>query len=98
MNPDLDTFHALLYLGKISRDAVNYSNTPRGKEPDHTWSSFKKMDAAFRAKHPGLAPELNLFMSNEKERWGELFTEPFKINSLSMFVTLTLSKQCLSFS
>jgi hypothetical protein len=98
MNFDLDTLQALLYLGKLSRDSVNYANTPKGKDPDHTWSGFKKMDLAFRAKHPDLAPELNLFMRDEKERWGELFTELFKVNSLAMFVTLNLSKQCLSFS
>jgi hypothetical protein len=44
------------------------------------------MDLAFRAKHPDLAPELNLFMRDEKEKWGELFTELFKVNSLSKFV------------
>lgn len=81
-----DSLPGLLYLGRLSRESVNYSKTPRGKEPDHTWSSFKKMDAAFRAKHPERVLELNAFMKSEKEKWGELFTELFKINSLAMFV------------
>jgi len=86
MKLELDTLPALLYLGKLSRDAVNYSNTPKGKDPDHTWSSFKKMDAAFRAKHPERATELNYFMAAEKARWGELFVELFKVHSLAKFV------------
>jgi hypothetical protein len=44
------------------------------------------MDAAFRAKHPDLVPELNSFMAAEKAKWGELFTELFKQHSLSAFV------------
>jgi hypothetical protein len=88
----LDTLPALLYLGKVSRDAVNYSNTPKGKELDHTWSSFKKMDLAFRAKHPELVTDLNMFMRDEKEKWGELFSEGFKVNALSKFVAEHLIK------
>jgi hypothetical protein len=86
MEKEYDTLPALLYLGKLSRDAVGYSQTPKGKEPDHTWSTFKKMDAAFRAKHPDLVSELNSFMAAEKAKWGELFTELFKQHSLSVFV------------
>lgn len=82
-----DTLLALLYLGKVSRDIVGYSKTPKGKEPDHTWSTFKKMDTAFRAVHPELVPALDEFMKSEKEKWSELFTELFKVNSLAIFVT-----------
>jgi hypothetical protein len=82
-----DTLHAQLYIGKLSRDAVGYSSTPKGKDPDHTWSSFKKMDSAFRAKHPDVAPALNAFMASEKAKWGELFSEQFKLNSLARFVS-----------
>jgi hypothetical protein len=86
MNQPTDTLFAMLYLGQISRDAVGYSQTPKGKDPDHTWSSFKKMDGAFRAKHSDLAPELNSFMAAEKAYWGTLFTEGFKLNGLAKFV------------
>ena len=83
----VDTLFANLYLGQVSREAVGYSQTPRGQEPDHTWSTFKKMDAAFRAKHPDLAPALNDFMRREKEKHGENFVEGFKLHSLALFVT-----------
>ena len=87
MKLEYDTLLAMLYLGKLSRDAVDYSNTPRGKDPDHTWSSFKKMDAALRAKHSDILPELNAFMGTEKAYWGELFTEAFKLHSLALFTS-----------
>jgi hypothetical protein len=87
MKVPYDTLFAMLYLGKLSRDAVDYSNTPKGKEPDHTWSKFKKLDAAFREKHPDLVSELNSFMGAEKTKWGEMFNETFKIHSLALFVT-----------
>jgi hypothetical protein len=82
-----DTLFALLYLGKVSRDAVNYSDTPKGKEPDHSWYTFKKMDLAFRAKHPDLVTELNMFMGARKKYWGDLFSEQFKLHALSTFVS-----------
>lgn len=81
-----DTLHANLYLGQLSRDAVGYASTPKGKDPDHTWSSFKKMDAAFRAKHPEYVSELNAFIGAEKAKWGSNFGESLKLHSLAVFV------------
>lgn len=92
MTYNYDTLLAMLYLGKVSRDAVNYSNTPKGKDPDHTWSSYKKMDLAFRAKHPDVLSDLNAFMGAEKAKWGELFTEAFKLHSLALFVSTKVLK------
>lgn len=91
--PKYDTLFAMLYLGKLSRDAVNYANTPKGKDPDHTWSSFKKTDLAFRAKHPEVLPQLNAFMGAEKAKWGELFTETFKMHALARFVSNSILKK-----
>lgn len=81
-----DTLLANLFLGKLSRDAVGYSNTVKGQDPDHTWSSFKKTDAAFRATYPDLAPALNEFMRAAKEKQGDNFVEAMKLRALALFV------------
>ena len=80
-----DTLHALLYLGRVSREAIGYGKT-RGDQ-DHTWSTFKKLDTSFREKHPDQVPALNQFMGEEKRKWGSLFSESFKTHSLSKFVS-----------
>jgi hypothetical protein len=80
-----DTLHALLYLGRVSREAIGYGKV-RGDQ-DHSWSTFKKLDTAFRAKHPEHVTALNEFMAEEKRVWGSLNSESFKIHSLSKFVS-----------
>lgn len=81
-----DSLHALLYLGQISRDAIGYGKT-RG-EQDHTWSSYAKMRSAFLNKHPEYKQDLETYMNNEKRKWGTLFGDPFKLNSLAQFVNI----------
>lgn len=80
-----DTSHALLYLGKVSREAIGYGLT-RGDQ-DHTWSSYKKLRAAFEAKHPEHVEPLKLFMVSEKREWPTEFTEIIKTYSLSKYVS-----------
>ena len=80
----LDPSHALLFLGKLSRDQLNYT---KQKDPTSCdWSSLKALEKAFLTKYPEQENAYRQFMTNESKKWQKLFTDTFKKHSLSLFV------------
>jgi len=73
---------ASLYMGKVSRDRLNYDKTY-----DHRWSDYEQLRKSLEAKHPDLYSEFKEFMKREKSKWRALFTEQFKTHSLFTFVS-----------
>ena len=76
-----DTLFASLYLGRLSRDRLNYSKTT-----DHRWTEFQHLKQAFEAEHPEYKDKLKEFLAAEKSKWRGLFSDLFKKQSLALFV------------
>jgi len=84
MNKPKDASHALLFLGKLSRDNLNYMQSKQQSSID--WSSLKNMETAFFKKYPDHRQSYDAFMISESKQWQKLFGSQFKLHSFSEFV------------
>ena len=86
MNIPKDSSHCLLFLGKLSRNRLNYMQSKVQNTID--WSSLKNLEIAFFDKYPNLKSDYDSFMISESKKWQKLFGQQFKIHSFSEFVFL----------
>lgn len=77
----MSTLLAKLYLGRLSRDRLNFQKTN-----DSRWNEFGFLKKAFVARHPELEIQLNSFLKEEKNKWRGNFSDSFKKHSFEVFV------------
>lgn len=79
-----DSTHALLFLGKLSRDHLGYSLSR--DQTSIKWSTLANLELAFFLKYPDHRKSYDEFMVTESIKWKGIFGQQFKIDSFSKFV------------
>ena len=80
----LDESHAMLFLGRLSRDLLKYETLKDKTQCD--WSTLKNLEKAFLTKYPDHAKPYAAFVIEKSKKWQKLFGELFKKHELSCYV------------
>jgi len=80
----LDASHAMLFLGKLSRDRMEY--TKSRDQASLNWFTMKNLETAFFAKYPNHRASYDEYMISESKHWQKLFGPQFKLQAFAEYV------------